>query len=86
MATFLVSYDLRRRAFDYQPLFAALHVIEAKHIQDSVWGVSTKASAKVVFDYLWRHMDRHEDRLFVIPFDKTQNHNAHNSISSLNKV
>jgi hypothetical protein len=82
MAGYLISYDLRKPEFDYNPLYIALYAIEAKHIQDSVWGVNTRSSAKVVFDYLWRHMHNEKDRLFVIAFDKAQADEAKNSITA----
>jgi CRISPR/Cas system-associated endoribonuclease Cas2 len=71
MAVFLISYDLRKSDYDYQPLYHALDEIGAKHIQDSVWGVRIDDSAAKVFDLLWQHMHNERDRLFVVPFDKT---------------
>ena len=64
MAVFIISYDLRKPDFDYKPLYAALNEIDAKHIQDSVWGIRTTSTAEVVFDYLWQHMHNQQDRLF----------------------
>lgn len=86
MAAYLVSYDLREPEFDYKPLFLALHAIEAKHIQDSVWGVNTRSSAKLVFDYLWRHMNNEKDRLFVVTFDAAKADEAKNSITALKDI
>jgi hypothetical protein len=83
MAVFLISYDLRKPDFDYKPLYAALAEIKAKHVQDSVWGVRTTSSAKVVSDYLWHHMHSERDRLFVVPFDKASDYHATNSITKL---
>ncbi|HUE52206.1 MAG TPA: hypothetical protein VMO80_07700 [Terriglobales bacterium] len=83
MAVFLISYDLRKPDFDYQPLYDALAKIQAKHVQDSVWGVRTTSSATVVYEYLWQHMHNQKDRLFVVPFDKTQDYKANNSITPL---
>ena len=83
MAVFLISYDLRKPDFDYDPLYKALAAIKAKHVQDSVWGVNTSSSAEVVFKYLWQHMHNEKDRLFVVPFDKTQDYHAINSITKL---
>jgi hypothetical protein len=86
MATFLVSYDLRNPDFDYKPLHMALAAIKANHVQDSVWGVKTKSSAEVVFDYLWRHMHSERDRLFVVTFEGTDDYKARNSITQLKGI
>jgi CRISPR/Cas system-associated endoribonuclease Cas2 len=86
MSVFLVSYDLRKPDYDYDPLYAALAKIKAKHIQESVWGVNTTSSAEVVFDYLWQHMHNERDRLFVVTFDKSQDYKAKNSLEKLNSV
>lgn len=83
MAVFLVSYDLRKPDYDYDPLYEALANIEAKHIQDSVWGVRTESSAKVVAEYLWQHMHNERDRLFVVPFDKASDYHGVNSLTKL---
>jgi hypothetical protein len=53
---FIISYDLRKPDFDYQPLYDALDKIEAKHLQDSVWAVNTTSSAEIAFKFLWQHM------------------------------
>ena len=83
MAVFLISYDLRKPDYDYQPLYDALDAIKAKHVQDSVWGVRTSSSAAEVFDYLWQHMHNEKDRLFVVPFDKEQQYKSMNAITKL---
>ena len=83
MAIFIISYDLRKSDFDYKPLYAALDTIQAKHIQDSVWGINTTSSANVVYKYLRQHIHNEEDRLFVVTFDKTQDYQAFNSIIKL---
>jgi hypothetical protein len=67
-------------------LYTALKLIEAKHIQDSVWEVNTKSSAKIVFKFLWQNMCIKRDRLFVVHFDKTRGYEAINSISDLAKM
>ena len=86
MAAYLISYDLREPEFDYKTLYLALYAIEAKRIQDSVWGVNTRSSAKVVFDYLWRHMHNEKDRLFVVTFDHVEYDEARNSITELKDI
>jgi hypothetical protein len=86
MAVFLISYDLRKPDFDYEPLYEALNKIKAKHIQDSVWGIDTTSSAEVVYDYLWQHMHNARDRLFVVTFNKEQNYKANNSITRLTDI
>jgi len=86
MAVFVISYDLRKPDYDYQPLYDALDKIKAKHIQDSVWGIRTSSNAETVFNYLWQHMHNEKDRLFVITFDKEQNYQARNSINRLDSI
>ncbi len=86
MAVFLISYDLRKPDYDYQPLYDALDEIGAKHIQDSVWGIDTGDSAKVLFDYLWQHMHNEKDRLFVVPFDKDADYKSKNAITLLKNI
>jgi hypothetical protein len=67
MAVFLLSCDLRKPEFDYEPLYEALKAMNAEHIQDSVWRVNTSSAAEMVYKYLWRHMHSRGDRLFVVP-------------------
>ncbi|MGC2286695.1 MAG: hypothetical protein WA542_15675 [Candidatus Acidiferrum sp.] len=86
MAVFIISYDLRKPDYDYEPLYDALAAIKAKHLQDSVWGVRTSSNAAQVFKYLWAHMHSEKDRLFVVSFDKGQNYKANNSINRLNSI
>lgn len=86
MGVYIISYDLRKPDFDYEPLYEALDEVEAKHIQDSVWGVRTDSEAKVVFDYLWQHMHNEEDRLFVIPFDSDSDYKSHRAITLLKNL
>jgi CRISPR/Cas system-associated endoribonuclease Cas2 len=86
MVVFIISYDLRKPDYDYQPLYDALDEIEAKHIQDSIWAVRTDSSAIQIFDYLWRYMHNEKDRLFVVPFDKAKSYKAKNSIDPLKSV
>jgi hypothetical protein len=86
MAVFIISYDLRKPDYNYDPLYAALNEIGAKHIQDSVWGIRTSSSAEIVFNYLWQHMHNQKDRLFVIPFDKAQQYKSQNAITLLKEI
>jgi hypothetical protein len=86
MAVFLISYDLRKPDYNYQPLYDALAEIKAKHVQDSVWGVRTTSSAEVVFDYLWKHVHNEKDRLFVVPFDKANDYKSQNAITLLKEL
>ncbi len=86
MAVFLISYDLRKPDFDYQPLYDLLNSWKAKHVQDSVWGLNTQWSAEKVFDALWAHMHNDKDRLFVVTFDKTEDYKAKNSITKLRDI
>jgi hypothetical protein len=87
MSVFLISYDLRKPDFDYEPLYGALDEIRAKRVQDSVWGVRSADSASQVFDYLWQHMHSARDRLFVVPFDYgDKNYKGKNSINMLKSI
>jgi CRISPR/Cas system-associated endoribonuclease Cas2 len=86
MALYLLSYDLREPNFDYKSFYDALNAMEAKRIQNSVWGVRTTSSAEVVYKYLLRHMHSPEDRLFVVMFDKTQSFRAINCLSKLSDL
>ena len=86
MALYLLSYDLHEPNFNYQSFYDALNAMEARHIQDSVWGVRTTSSAEVVYKYLWRHMYSPKDRLLVVMFDKTQSFQTINCISKLSDL
>jgi hypothetical protein len=86
MAVFLISYDLRKPDYDYDPLYEELAALNAKHVQDSVWGVRTTKSAEAVFDALWAHMHNEKDRLFVVTFDKEQQYKSNNAITKLKDI
>jgi hypothetical protein len=86
MSVFIIAYDLRKPDFDYQPLYDALAEIEAKHLQDSIWGLDTSSSSTVVFDYLWQYLHSPKDRLFVIPFDKSDGYKSQNAITPLKGI
>jgi len=47
MSVFLISYDLRKPDYNYEPLYAALKKVNAKHVQDSVWGLNTISTARL---------------------------------------
>ena len=86
MSFYLISYDLLEPDFDYRPLYTALYAIEAEHIHNSVWGVSTTSSAGVVFDYLWPWLHSKNDRLLVVPFHKTNNDKTRHSLTEFKDV
>lgn len=68
MPRFVISYDLRKPRYtesDYQELYDELDTLGAKHIQDSVWAVTTDSSASDIYDALWQHMHQANDRLLV---------------------
>jgi len=51
MSRYLISYDLRKLNYteeDYEDLYAELDAFGAKHIQDSVWAVTTGISAEQI--------------------------------------
>lgn len=86
MAVFLISYDLRKPDHDYQPLYDELDALNAKHVQDSVWGIRTDLNAKQVFEALWQHMHNAKDRLFVVTFDKSEDYKSINAITKLREL
>jgi hypothetical protein len=68
MPRYVISYDLRKPNYterDYDELYTELNDLGAKHIQDSVWAVSTELSSEQIFDALWQHMHQARDRLLV---------------------
>ena len=68
MAKFVITYDLRKPNYteaDYEELYDALDSLGAKHIQDSVWAVSSDDDSEAIFDLLWQHMHQPKDRLLV---------------------
>ena len=83
MALFLISYELRKSDFNYHPLYDALAEIDAKHVQDSVWGVNTTSTVAELFNFLWQHMHNGKDRLLVVTFDKSLGYSSHNAITRL---
>lgn len=80
MARLLISYDLRKPDFDYQPLYDELGLMGAKHIQDSVWAVSTEEDPGDVYGRLWPCMHGERDRLLVA------NIGAFKAINSIDKL
>jgi hypothetical protein len=45
--------------------------------------VRTESSAEDVWDFLWQHMHSGRDRLFVIPFDKSDDYKSINALTKL---
>jgi hypothetical protein len=79
MSRFVISYDLRKPRYteaDYDELYTELDSLGAKHIQDSVWAVSSDLSAEKIFDALWQHMHQANDRLLVASTDRFKNING----------
>jgi CRISPR/Cas system-associated endoribonuclease Cas2 len=83
---FLISYDLRKPDFDYDNLYQQLGELDAVHVQDSVWAINTGFSATKIFDLLWACMHSQRDRLLVVPFDKTKQFKAINSMQKLGSI
>jgi hypothetical protein len=78
MPRYVISYDLRKPNYtesDYENLWAELDALGAKHIQDSVWGLSSGSSANDIFDALRQHMHP-KDRLLVAATNGFQNVNG----------
>lgn len=73
MYRYVISYDLRKPDYteeDYEDLWNELRTIGAKHIQDSVWAITSELNAKQIFDALRQHMHK-SDRLLVAATDGT---------------
>ncbi len=85
MAKYIISYDLRKPDYDYQPLYDALAEISAVHIQDSVWAVRSDDTAEIIFGYLWQFMHNQKDRLLVVEMQE-QNWKNMNGINKLRPV
>jgi hypothetical protein len=83
MAVFLISYDLLKPDYNYDPLYEALAQVKAIHLQDSVWAIDTPSTSEVVFDYFWQHMYHEKDRLLVVPFDNKSGYKSQNAITLL---
>lgn len=86
MSVLLISYDLRKPAFDYRPLYAELATLKSKHVQDCVWGIRTDDSPERVFDQLWKKMHSERDRLLVVTFDKTKSFKSMNAMRKLSEL
>lgn len=65
MSVYLISYDLRKPDYDYDPVYEELDNLNAKHIQDSLWAVQSDKTAKQLFEILWPHFHNANDRLIV---------------------
>ena len=71
MAIFLVSYDLRKPGRDYKSLYQAIHLFGANiHPLESIWFISSNASAAQVRNTLTKHIDPN-DGLLVLESGKT---------------
>jgi len=69
MPRFVITYDLRKpdqKEDDYKKLYDELDSLKAKHIQDSVWAVTSTSNADTIFKALRAHMDPARDRLLVV--------------------
>jgi len=86
MAVFLISYDLRKPDFNYEPLYGALREIKATRMQDSVWGAKSTCTAKEIYEFLWQYMHDQKDRLFVVTFDKAQDFYSMNALGRFSEL
>lgn len=85
MAKYIISYDLRKPDYDYQPLYDALGNIGATHIQDSVWAVQSDDAGGDLAGYLWQYMHNQKDRLLVVEM-REGNWKSWNGINKLSPV
>lgn len=65
MTLYVITYDLRQPGRNYGPLHAAIRSLgDYIHPLDSVWYVTSNASAIAIRDVLMKHVDAN-DRLVV---------------------
>ncbi|GAA0613245.1 CRISPR-associated protein Cas2 [Paenochrobactrum glaciei] len=64
MASFIVSYDLRKHGRDYQALYSRLEEWKAIRILESVWLIKWNTTASKIRDDLKEKIDSN-DALFV---------------------
>lgn len=81
MGFYLVSYDLRKPDYDYQPLYDELENYDATRVQESVWVLCSNQNAGQIHNVLWQHMHSSEDRLLV-----TQMKDNWKSINAIRKI
>lgn len=66
MATYIISYDLKKPGQNYGQLYDAIKSYGTwAHMNESLWAVVTANTAVQVRDHLTRYIDTN-DRLFVI--------------------
>lgn len=65
MNFYLISYDLRKPDYDYQPLYDELAELNATRIQDSVWVLCSDETASDIHEALWGYLHSERDRLLV---------------------
>jgi hypothetical protein len=66
MATYIISYDLRKPGQNYEQLYEAIKSYGTwAKINESLWAIVTTSNATQVRDKLLAHIDSN-DRLFVI--------------------
>lgn len=65
MSLYVVTYDVRAKNHDYQPLYDQLNAWRAGHLQNSVWLVDVKGTATQIRDALRAHVHT-DDTLCVI--------------------
>lgn len=63
---YLISYDLNAPGRQYQPLYDALHALNARAALDSSWVVehnNNNTSCQQLFEHLRPHLDTNDDLL-----------------------
>ena len=66
MATYIITYDLRKPGRNYTGLYDRIKSYDAwAHIVESTWAVVTNQRATDVRDYLWAVMDNN-DKILVV--------------------
>jgi CRISPR/Cas system-associated endoribonuclease Cas2 len=81
MSFYLISYDLRKPDYDYEPLYDELKKLKATRVQKSVWVLCSNQSAEQIRGLLWDEMDSDMDRILVA--EMSGDYASHNAIKKI---
>jgi CRISPR/Cas system-associated endoribonuclease Cas2 len=82
---YLLTYDLRKPDFDYQPLYNELARIKATRVQDSIWVLCSSQTAAELCDALWTYLHNEKDRLLVLEMS-SDNWKSINAIAKISPL
>lgn len=71
MAYYVISYDIRSKNHQYQPLYDQLDAWAAKPLLDSVWVATIEKTASEVLDELKKHVHSNDSLAVVEIFRKS---------------